>query len=265
MDDNVSEDCTICTETLGSTHRPAVQLPCGHAFCSECVVEWQRNKHNDCPQCRQEFSLARVRPLWPWRNGLRLKEPAHAEQQAVKALDEVRAARKAEEARAAKMERALRQLQGEAQAGSRPLVLGLVTSASAAQSMAKRPPIDGVVASTLGATSSAGGAAELERLAQRNIGVSRPAPAEPSHEAPPRPPGLAAATFVPTVLPAAAAAASSGDAGLAALTAEQQARVLANREAALERKRKREEALALEQEQEQRQAQRGASARLTGP
>jgi hypothetical protein len=31
---------------------------------------------------------------------------------------------------------------------------------------------------------------------------------------------------------------------LAALTAEQQARVLANREAALERKRKREEALA---------------------
>jgi hypothetical protein len=40
------------------------------------------------------------------------------------------------------------------------------------------------------------------------------------------------------------AAAPSVDTGLAALTAEQQARVLANREAALERKRKREEALA---------------------
>ena len=238
MDDSVSEDCTICTETLGSAHRPAVQLPCGHAFCSECVVEWQRNKHNDCPQCRQEFSLARVRPLWPWRNGLRLKEPAHAEQQAVKALDEVRAARKKEEARAAKLERALRQLQGEAQSGSRPLVLGLVPSESAAQSMAKGLPIDGVVASTLGATSSAGGAAGLERLAQRSIGVGRPA--EHTYDAPPRPPGLAAATFLPTAQPTAVAAAPSVDTGLAALTAEQQARVLANREAALERKRKRE-------------------------
>ena len=240
MDDSVSEDCTICTETLGSAHRPAVQLPCGHAFCSECVVEWQRNKHNDCPQCRQEFSLARVRPLWPWRNGLRLKEPAHAEQQAVKALDEVRAARKKEEARAAKLERALRQLQGEAQSGSRPLVLGLVPSESAAQSMAKGLPIDGVVASTLGATSSAGGAAGLERLAQRSIGVGRPAPAEHTYDAPSRPPGLAAATFLPTAQPTAVAAAPSVDTGLAALTAEQQARVLANREAALERKRKRE-------------------------
>ena len=51
-----------------------------------------------------------LRPLWPWRDGLRLKEPTVTEQHALSALEETRAARKAVEGQAEKAERALRRL-----------------------------------------------------------------------------------------------------------------------------------------------------------
>ena len=112
-----AEDCTICTERLGLVDRPAVQLPCGHAFCKECVDEWQRAKHSDCPQCRAEFQVSRIRALWPWKFGLRLKEQTDKEKLAVMQLDEMRAQRKAMEARVAAAERALKQMQAGAIGG----------------------------------------------------------------------------------------------------------------------------------------------------
>lgn len=105
----MAEDCTICTEVLGTRDRPAVQLTCGHVFCRECIEAWVRtNKRKDCPHCRTDINLSRSRSLWPWQRGLCLKEQTNREQETLKGLEETRAARNALETQAAKAERALR-------------------------------------------------------------------------------------------------------------------------------------------------------------
>mmetsp|Transcript_12267 Transcript_12267/g.31340 ORF Transcript_12267/g.31340 Transcript_12267/m.31340 type:complete len:205 (+) Transcript_12267:3-617(+) len=104
------EECTVCTEVLNTGDRPAIQLKCGHAFCHSCIEEWTRNKHADCPQCRREFTTSKARLLWPWRGGLRLKEPTAMERTALKALDAIKIDRRSTESKALAAERALRQL-----------------------------------------------------------------------------------------------------------------------------------------------------------
>lgn len=237
------EDCTICTEQLGSAERPAVQLPCGHAFCKVCVEEWQRAKHTDCPQCRQDFQPSRVRALWPWEHGLRLREPARAEQKAVDELDDARAQRKAMESRASKAERALRQLQAEVAAGR------LVTTAAVPE------PESSCACSSAAATST------MLELACAPAPPPPPPPVFGAAGVPPPPPTCMATLLPPAPPPEATVAVASAGVPAAATatapTAEQQQRAAANRAAALERKRKREEAQQL-QVQQQHHQQNGA-------
>lgn len=44
-------ECTICCMTLTNT----VITPCGHSFCSSCILNWI-NLHNDCPSCKAKLS-----------------------------------------------------------------------------------------------------------------------------------------------------------------------------------------------------------------
>ncbi len=43
--------CTICCEDMTDK---AVQMPCGHLFNKECIVNWLK-QHNQCPVCRYEL------------------------------------------------------------------------------------------------------------------------------------------------------------------------------------------------------------------
>ncbi|KAI0072298.1 hypothetical protein K474DRAFT_1605376 [Panus rudis PR-1116 ss-1] len=55
--------CVICLDVLKN---PAC-LPCGHVFCSECIVQLVRNVHpyvnqHFCPTCRQQYTITTVDP-----------------------------------------------------------------------------------------------------------------------------------------------------------------------------------------------------------
>eukprot|EP00300_Choanocystis_sp_HF-7_P010701 c17097_g1_i1.p2 GENE.c17097_g1_i1~~c17097_g1_i1.p2 ORF type:complete len:123 (+),score=26.17 c17097_g1_i1:302-670(+) len=44
-------ECVVCLDG-----KVDVVLPCGHAFCHECMAEWTRQA-NTCPLCREESSV----------------------------------------------------------------------------------------------------------------------------------------------------------------------------------------------------------------
>jgi len=44
--------CMVCQEPF-KVGQPAMQLPCSHVFCPECIAEWLR-RHRTCPLCRDE-------------------------------------------------------------------------------------------------------------------------------------------------------------------------------------------------------------------
>lgn len=50
--------CPICHDPFSSTD-PAKQLPCGHLYHSECILEWFCRK-NSCPTCRREPALLNI-------------------------------------------------------------------------------------------------------------------------------------------------------------------------------------------------------------
>jgi hypothetical protein len=56
-EENFSDDCVICQETLGTT--VFTQLPCRHAFHSECITEWLTMRRN-CPTCRHSLVRKQV-------------------------------------------------------------------------------------------------------------------------------------------------------------------------------------------------------------
>lgn len=45
-------DCSICLEKLKNV--TFVSLPCGHGFCSECILLWLE-RHQSCPMCRAKL------------------------------------------------------------------------------------------------------------------------------------------------------------------------------------------------------------------
>jgi hypothetical protein len=55
-------DCAICFHKLkkldeAPRHFP-VRLPCGHMFCTACVVTWLQEDPTTCPSCRADFNLS---------------------------------------------------------------------------------------------------------------------------------------------------------------------------------------------------------------
>jgi len=47
------EVCSVCAEVVESDGH---SLPCGHTFHTACIVEWFRNHHDTCPNCRSTWS-----------------------------------------------------------------------------------------------------------------------------------------------------------------------------------------------------------------
>ena len=47
--------CTICIS--GEKETPALELPCGHAFHSGCVVEWLSKHRSVCPCCYEPADI----------------------------------------------------------------------------------------------------------------------------------------------------------------------------------------------------------------
>ena len=67
--------CAICIEEFEEGEKLR-QLPCGHAFHTECIVPWLTERHPSCPLCKHEVSFnndndddeTSVDPWW-WRRG----------------------------------------------------------------------------------------------------------------------------------------------------------------------------------------------------
>ena len=239
-DDELVESCTICTEVLGLSSRPACQLPCGHVFCAACVSQWRENKHQDCPQCRQPFEKGRSRRLWPWRDGLRLIDQTTSEQAAMQALDAARLDRQAMQDRAAAAERSIKALKQECafmlkaeaaraqqQQQEEPQQAPQQEPPQQEQQVQQEPPEEERQVP------------DLEQEEQRQeaqagaAGAALDDGAALAVEPPPPPPPPT--TTLPPMLPPPAA-----------ITEEQQQRAAANKAAALQRKRQREQAVEAE-------------------
>ena len=50
--------CAICLDEYSTrTRRYVRQLPCGHTFCSPCIMKWVSQHSASCPTCRQSLSV----------------------------------------------------------------------------------------------------------------------------------------------------------------------------------------------------------------
>lgn len=47
------EKCSICIEDVKSETR----LNCGHIFCKECIIRYERKGGMNCPNCRRPFVI----------------------------------------------------------------------------------------------------------------------------------------------------------------------------------------------------------------
>ena len=45
-------DCSICL-----FERMQVVLPCGHAFCEDCITDWLK-RERECPMCRENIGAS---------------------------------------------------------------------------------------------------------------------------------------------------------------------------------------------------------------
>ena len=56
-----SVECSICFEKLGKIYK---ELPCGHRYHFGCITiceKLKKNKNLNCPYCRQEYSVMKLR------------------------------------------------------------------------------------------------------------------------------------------------------------------------------------------------------------
>ena len=204
------ENCSICLEPLDprGEHR-AVQLRCGHVFGSQCIGEWLQTdkKQRRCPQCQTKVDKHSQRDLCPIL-GLRVQDGGD-EAQLTGTLEAVRSKRQRLERSNEKLQRDHDQMVRQ-----RDLLLARVRAAAA------------TAASATAATEAAAAAAATEAAAAAAATAA----------------AAAAATTAATVAAAAAAAPATEAAasqrsedGAGQLSLPQQARMLANREAALAR------------------------------
>ena len=47
------ETCTICADTIAADDQTTV-LDCSHSFHVNCIIEWFRYNHTECPNCRSD-------------------------------------------------------------------------------------------------------------------------------------------------------------------------------------------------------------------
>jgi len=46
-------ECSICLNNIDSSH---YKLGCDHCFHINCINEWYKRQHNDCPLCRADIN-----------------------------------------------------------------------------------------------------------------------------------------------------------------------------------------------------------------
>ena len=198
------ENCSICLEPLDprGEHR-AVQLRCGHVFGSRCIDEWLQTdkKQRRCPQCQTKVDKHSQRELCPIL-GLRVQDGGD-EAQLTGTLEAVRSKRQ-------RLERSNEKLQREhdQMVRQRDLLLARVRAA---------------------ATATAAAAATSEAAATTAAAAATAATATTATTA-----TTLAATAATAPATEAVASQRSED-GAGQLSLPQQARMLANREAALAR------------------------------
>lgn len=57
--------CGICLEEMDLSHIDSVcQLQCKHQFCTKCIVQWITQSPGNCPLCRQNPDMNKVRSNW---------------------------------------------------------------------------------------------------------------------------------------------------------------------------------------------------------
>eukprot|EP00826_Nyctotherus_ovalis_P065668 TRINITY_DN9657_c0_g1_i12.p1 TRINITY_DN9657_c0_g1~~TRINITY_DN9657_c0_g1_i12.p1 ORF type:complete len:123 (+),score=14.67 TRINITY_DN9657_c0_g1_i12:132-500(+) len=56
-------ECPSCYNIFDDKERTPRNLNCGHTFCESCLVQFQMNKHYDCPLCRKESSPFKANAL----------------------------------------------------------------------------------------------------------------------------------------------------------------------------------------------------------
>ena len=198
------ENCSICLEPLDprGEHR-AVQLRCGHVFGSRCIDEWLQTdkKQRRCPPCQTKVDKHSQRELCPIL-GLRVQDGGD-EAQLTGTLEAVRSKRQ-------RLERSNEKLQREhdQMVRQRDLLLARVRAA---------------------ATATAAAAATSEAAATTAAAAATAATATTATTA-----TTLAATAATAPATEAVASQRSED-GAGQLSLPQQARMLANREAALAR------------------------------
>ena len=195
------ENCSICLEPLDprGEHR-AVQLRCGHVFGSRCIGEWLQTdkKQRRCPQCQTKVDKHSQRELCPIL-GLRVQDGGD-EAQLTGTLEAVRSKRQ-------RLERSNEKLQREhdQMVRQRDLLLARVRAAATATATAA------ATSEAAATTAAAAATAATANTANTVAGTAATAPATE------------------------AVASQRSEDGAGQLSLPQQARMLANREAALAR------------------------------
>ena len=213
------ENCSICLEPLDprGEHR-AVQLRCGHVFGSQCIGEWLQTdkKQRRCPQCQAKVDKHSLRELCPIL-GLRVQDGGD-EAQLTGTLEAVRSKRQ-------RLERSNEKLQREhdQMVRQRDMLLARVRAAAAAAAAAATATATSEAAAAAAATAAAAAAAAAAATAATAAIAAAAATAA----------NVAAAAAAAPATEAAASQRSEDGAGQ--LSMPQQARMLANREAALAR------------------------------
>ena len=207
------ENCSICLEPLDprGEHR-AVQLRCGHVFGSQCIGEWLQTdkKQRRCPQCQAKVDKHSQRELCPIL-GLRVQDGGD-EAQLTGTLEAVRSKRQRLERSNEKLQRDHDQMVRQ-----RDLLLARVRAAAAAAANATATSEAAAAAAATAAAAAAAATAATAAIAAAAATAATVATAA-------------------AVAPATEAAASQrSEDGAGQLSMPQQARMLANREAALAR------------------------------
>ena len=54
--DSKTDECVICFENFSdSDNKQICELNCKHIFHVDCMIQWTKQKKDDCPMCRQKI------------------------------------------------------------------------------------------------------------------------------------------------------------------------------------------------------------------
>ncbi|XP_042226403.1 tripartite motif-containing protein 6-like, partial [Homarus americanus] len=56
MDNDKPEECKVCFDNFDEALRRPRSLPCGHTFCTVCIVDMIKNSQFTCPTCRADHN-----------------------------------------------------------------------------------------------------------------------------------------------------------------------------------------------------------------